>query len=275
LNVPAQPTRAPLVILIHGLSGCEESAYIQTSARHLLAQGYRVLRLNLRGAGPSRASCGGHYHAGRSEDLRAALAVLRERGESEYLLFAYSLGANMMLKALGEGEGLAGVRGAVAVSAPIDLAAASARFAKPRNAPYQRWLLHHMKREATGEGARLNEAERQAIMEAKTVRAFDDRFVAPRHGFAGADDYYAKSSAAPYLRRIIIPTLVIHAADDPWIPAASYRCQDWSNPALGLLMPSSGGHVGFHGRGSHVPWHDRCAVRFLQRQTETVLPQGE
>lgn len=263
LNTPKRQSRAPLVVLVHGLSGCEESAYIVASTRHFVSLGYRVLRLNLRGAGPSRGSCGGHYHAGRTEDLRASLAALRERGEGEFVLYAYSLGANMMLKALGEGQGLDGVRAAVAVSAPIDLAAASARFAKPRNALYQRWLLGHMRREALGEGARLSDAERHAITTVRSVRAFDDGFVAPRHGFAGADDYYAKCSAASTLARIATPTLVIHGADDPWIPAASYHGQDWSNPALTLLMPRSGGHVGFHGTGSAIPWHDRCAEAFV------------
>ncbi len=270
LNAPTRQSHAPLAVLIHGLSGCEESAYIVASARHFTSLGYRTLRLNLRGAGPSRATCGGHYHAGRSEDLRAALAVLRERGEQEFILYAYSLGANMVLKALGEGEGLNGVRAAVTVSVPIELAAASARFAKSRNAPYQRWLLWHMKREAMGEGAQLSDAERRTISAARSVRAFDDGFVAPRHGFAGADDYYAKCSAAPYLARIATPTLVIHAADDPWIPAVSYHGQDWSNPALSLLVPRSGGHVGFHGSGSVIPWHDRCAECFLKRKTGTV-----
>jgi uncharacterized protein len=265
LNEPVNQARAPLIVLIHGLSGCEESAYIVASARHFLSLGYRVLRLNLRGAGPSRGSCGGHYHAGRSEDLRAALAVLRDMGEGAFVLYAYSLGANMVLKALGEGGGLEGVLAAIAVSAPIDLAAASTQFAKRRNAPYQRWLLGHMRREALGRGARLSEAERRAIASAKSVRAFDDGFVAPRHGFADADDYYASSSALPYLARIATPTLVIHAEDDPWIPAAAYRRQDWSNPALSLLMPLSGGHVGFHGAGSAIPWHDRCAEVFLKR----------
>ena len=263
IDHPAVPRGGPLLVLIHGLAGCEESAYVVNSARHFLSLGWRVLRLNLRGAGPSRADCSGFYHAGRSEDLRRALAVLIEESDDGIVLYAYSLGANMMLKFLGEG-GAEGVRAAISVSAPIDLAATWKRFSRPRNLVYQRWLLGHMKREAAAPGADLSERERRAVAAARTVWEFDDSFVAPRHGFAGADDYYARCSAAPFLAAIAVPTLLIHAGDDPWIPAAPYECHDWrSSPALTPVLTRSGGHVGFHGAGSPVPWHDRCAERFL------------
>jgi len=170
-----------LVILIHGLTGSEDSAYIRTSARHLLEQGYPVLRLNLRGAGPSQGLCRSRYHAGRSEDLRQLLGQMDGRlAGSGLLLVGYSLGGNLMLKYLGE-------------------------------------------------------AGRRAM-------------------------------ALPLLPEIRVPTLIIHARNDPWIPFASYRDVDWAaNPRLLPLFARGGGHVGFHGRGSPVPWHDRCMAVFFAR----------
>jgi predicted alpha/beta-fold hydrolase len=87
-------------------------------------------------------------------------------------------------------------------------------------------------------------------------------------GFAGASDYYRRAMALPLLPEIRVPTLVIHARNDPWIPFASYRDVDWAgNPRLLPLFASGGGHIGFHGRGSAVPWHDRCMAVFFARCT--------
>jgi predicted alpha/beta-fold hydrolase len=256
----------PLAVLVHGLAGCEDSAYLVASTRHLLASGFPVLRLNLRGAGVSRPVCRSGYHAGRSEDfadvLTALPAPLRRHG---VVAVAYSLGGNMLLKHLGERGAGSGLTAAVAVSAPLDLAAASRRFRAPRNALYQRWLLGNMKREALAGGA-LTEDRRAAIVAARTVYDFDDRYVAPRHGFAGADDYYTRCSAARFLAGIATPTLLLHADNDPWIDAAPYRvAAQTGNSALTVEITRGGGHVGFHGpreaAGGH--WHDAAVAAFL------------
>jgi len=103
LNRPAADSDRPLIVLIHGLTGCQDSFYMKVSARHFLAQGYPVLRLNLRGAGPSRALCRMNYHAGRSEDLQALLAQMDGRlARHGLLLVGFSLGGNILLKHLGE-----------------------------------------------------------------------------------------------------------------------------------------------------------------------------
>lgn len=264
LNAPAGATERPLLLLIHGLTGTEDSPYIRSSAAAALAASYPVLRLNLRGAGPSRPLCQLQYHAGRTEDLADALAALPERlTRNGIVAMGFSLGANLLLKFLGEG-GDRHLRAAIAVSAPLDLAAAARRLMARRNAVYHRIILGHMKEESLAPIAALTEGERKAIAEAPSVVAFDDRFVAPRNGFAGAADYYARCSAGRFLDAIATPTLVIHALDDPWIPAASYLARDWrKNPHVTALLPRRGGHVGFHGRGGPTAWHDRCALRFF------------
>jgi predicted alpha/beta-fold hydrolase len=251
----------PLVVLIHGLAGAEDSLYLRASAAHFLDSGFPVLRLNLRGTGPSVDRCRGQYHAGRSEDLRLGLAALPgDLTANGVGLVGYSLGGNVLLKFLGEGA-LPMVRAAASVSAPIDLADAATTLTRLRNRLYQSWLLAKMRDEACA--GSISDDQRRAVASAKTVIEFDDRYVAPRNGFASAVDYYARSSAAPLMKRIGVPTLVIHATNDPWIPMTPYEQVDWSaNPALTPLF-GAGGHVGFHGLGSRVAWHDRAIAAFL------------
>lgn len=246
----------PLAVLIHGLTGCHESSYMVESARHLLGLGYSVLRLNLRGAGPSAATCRARYHAGRGEDIADALAgldpaLLRDG----VVLVGYSLGANILLNFLVSHGADFPVRAAASVSAPIDLAACSRRMLEPRNRLYHRYLLGRMC--ADWKLAALSDDERATLGDIETIYEFDDRLVAPGNGFGTADRYYAECSGLRVLGDIPTPTLLIQAADDPWIPAATYRDYDWSrNPRLTPLLAGGGGHVGFHGRGGPPAWHD-------------------
>ena len=265
LHRPAEDLGRPLVVLIHGLTGSEDSAYIRASALHLLDLGYPVLRLNLRGAGPSKGVCRSRYHAGRSDDLRQVLGQMDGRLAGKgLLLVGYSLGGNLLLKYLGEAGRRAIVRGAVSISAPIDLDAARRTIMRRRNRLYHRHIVSGLKLES--ESLELTTAQRRILAEVETVFDFDDRILAPLMGFADALDYYRRSMALPLLPEIRVPTLVIHARNDPWIPFRSYRDFDWaSNPRLIPLLPATGGHVGFHGRGSRVPWHDRSMALFFGR----------
>ena len=265
LQRPDEDAGRPLAVLIHGLGGSADSAYMHTSAAALLRRGHPVLRLNLRGAGESRALCRLQYHAGRTADLRDALRDLSsEQAGAGIVMMGFSLGANLLLKFLAEYAAEFPIVAAASVSAPIDLSAASQRFMAPRNWLYQRHLLAAMKTEAAAAGARLEEAERRAIASARTVWEFDEHFVAPRNGWSGAEAYYEANAARGFLAEIRVPTLVVHALDDPWIPSESYRGLDWGRaPALTPLLPGSGGHVGFQGRDDRLPWHDRCFAAFL------------
>ena len=260
-GAPARPD-APLVVLVHGLGGSEDSAYLGVTAAHLLDGGWRVVQLNLRGAGPSRATCRQQYHAGRTGDFRDALAALPEDWTRDGVVaVGFSLGGNMVLKYAAESGGL---RGVVSVSAPIDLSAASYRFLDARNRFYHAWLLAGMKREALAEGAAVTEEERRVLPNLKSILEFDEKIVAPRGGFADAADYYARNHARQFLGAIALPALLIHAQDDPWIPASAYTGYPWhGNPHLRPLLPRGGGHVGFHDADSRVPWHDRCVAAFL------------
>jgi predicted alpha/beta-fold hydrolase len=265
LDRPTAASDRPLVVLIHGLTGCQDSGYMRISARYFLAQHYPVLRLNLRGAGPSRPLCRSSYHAGRSEDLQAVLAQMDGRlARHGLLLVGYSLGGNMLLKHLGEQGRRAQILAAASISAPIDLKATQLSMSRWRNRLYHDFLLRRMKDEALGSEAGATPAERAAMPRIATIREFDERIVAPRNGFQGAEDYYARCSASQFLRQIRVPTLVIHALNDPWIPGRLYRAVDWrANPRLKPVLPRSGGHVGFHGWGAPEPAHDRWMSEFF------------
>ena len=260
----------PLVILIHGLSGCEESPYMLESSRHFSAIGHPVLRLNLRGSVPTQPHCREHYHAGRDEDLAAVLDQFDgdPAAAAGIVLMGFSLGANMLLKFLARRGQDYPIRAAVSVSAPIDLAAAAERFLQPRNRFYHAWILRHLKRDALA-ARDLGRREATAIMATRTIYQFDDRVVAPRNGFSGAQDYYRRCSAGQFLSEVKVPTLIIHALDDPWIPARGYLDVDWdANPYFTTLLPEAGGHVGFH--DADGTWHNRVAGRFIAKFDEAA-----
>jgi len=221
------------------------------------------LRLNLRGAGPSARTCRQRYHAGRGADIAGALAALDSLLLRDGVVLAgFSLGGNILLNFLvNEAAGLP-VRAAVTVSTPIDLAAASRRISAWRNRLYERYLVKRMKSDWAH--VELTEGERAALARVRSVRAFDDLLVAPRNGFGTADRYYAECSAQRVMDRIRVPTLLIHAANDPWVPAQAYRAFDWAgNPRLAPLVARGGGHVGFHQRGDPPTWHDACLAHWF------------
>jgi predicted alpha/beta-fold hydrolase len=266
LHRPAQERDRPLAILIHGLSGTQDSVYLRRSARHLLSHGFPVLRFNLRGAGPSGPLCRWSYHAGRTEDLHAALMRLDGKLAGRGLLaVGFSLGGNLLLKYLGERGRRALFLGAVSVSAPILPKQAQIRIMRRRNSRYHRHLLEGVKADFGRANAEMPTCLRATLSEIRTIYEFDDRVVAPINGFDGAEDYYTRTASYPLLGRITVPTLVIHARNDPWIPVKPYLQFDWAgNAKLLPLLPRGGGHVGFHGLGGAAPWHDRCMVRFFE-----------
>lgn len=271
LNSPADPVAGPLIVLIHGLSGCEDSVYIRSSAAYHLRRGRRVLRLNLRGAGPSRSTCREHYHSGCAPDIRDALAAL-DSGllAGGLFLIGYSFGGNVLLHLLAAQGDDSTIQGAATISASIDPAQAARRMMAPTNALYQRWLLNNMKCQTLAPGARLDEDEREAILGARSIIDFDNVFTAPRNGFASADDYYQATAGWRVVSGIGVPTLLIHARNDPWIPAEPYEVLKREHPSnVEVLLTEGGGHVGFHAKGHQETWHDCRVGAFLDGMAAT------
>lgn len=253
LHRPAEERGKPLVLLLHGLTGDQESTHVRVTARELLGAGHPVLRLNWRGAGPTIGKTRSFYHAGRTDDLFAVIGSMSGAlARNGLAAIGYSMGANVLLKYLSERGSLAHLRAAIAVSPPIDLRAAQQRIAERRNRRYHEYLLQRMRQ------------ERPSPDDISSILDFDNRVVAPANGFRDALDYYAQCSSGPRLGSIRTPTLIIHAADDPWIPSKMFRDIAWGQfKSVRLLIPWSGGHVGFHALGLKRPWHDEVALRFL------------
>lgn len=223
LEAPAEPRDAPLLVLIHGLTGCADSSYVRETARFHLARGRPVLRLNLRGAGTSRTTARGYYHAGSASDLQDVLDGLDPTATRHGIVaIGYSLGGNVLLNLLARVRPDHRLIGAATVSAPIDPLEACRRLMAPRNVLYHHWLLERMKRDVLA-GGELTAGERRSIEAAGSIYEFDDRFVAPKHGFLNAPDYYERTAGRRQVPAITVPTLMLHACNDPWIPAASYR----------------------------------------------------
>ncbi len=265
LHRPVTPAGLPVVILIHGLAGCEESPNIVSAAAWFLSLGYPVLRLNLRGAGPSADSSRGPYHGGLSDDLARVVdqVAAREYGAG-IILYGISLGGNMMLKYLGERGADERIRVAIGVSAPLDLKSVQVRIMERRNRLYHNYLLLGMKNYAGQMAGRISASLLAGAKAAKSLFDFDDKFTAPAHGMTGAEEYYRLHSARNFVGDIKIPTLLVHARNDPWIPVEDYLARDWPVAgAVSLVIADDGGHVGFHAKDHKVPWHERLAAHYL------------
>jgi len=268
LDRPAEPqANRPLVILVHGITGCENSSHVLNGARHLLALGYRVLRLNLRGCGASRPHCREHYHIGRTADFRRVLSQLPDDlTDNGIAVVGYSMGGAMLLKYLGEEGSFSPLRAAATICAPLDLRRTCEHMQRPRNWLYHNYILAEIKKETLADGGELSAKEREIVRSVRNVREYDDRFIAPRYGFRDVDDYYELCAPLNYMPEIRVPTMVLAAADDPWIPVEYYRDFKWSdNPFLLSVMAEGGGHLGFHSADSNRPWCDTVLEKFLER----------
>ncbi len=273
LDRPAAPQAAlqaglPLVMLLHGVPGSEDSPYMRRMSGYLLDKGYRVLRLNMRGAGPSRITCGRQYSAASSRDLAELIGLLpADLTATGIAAVGYSMGGAILLKYLGEEGSHTPLVAAASVSAPIDLLGTSLTLLRFRNLLYHRHVFGAVKREALADGAVLSEDERRNITAARTLYEYDHVFTAPRNGFSGVEDYYFRCSAVNFLPGIGIPTLVLASLDDPWVPGGAYYGHHWGSNKSSSLRPvltPRGGHVGFHGTGGYKPWSDLAVMKFLE-----------
>ena len=202
------------------------------------------------------------YHSGETGDLSLVLdRLLKEYPDRPVFLVGVSLGGNVLLKYLGEKGGLIDprIRAAVAVSVPFDLARSSSYIDRGFARLYQRHFIRSLKRKTLQKLERFPDLiERDRLGELRTMYEFDDALTAPLHGFRDADDYYASSSSLGWIESISIPTLLLSAADDPFLPQAvlnDVRLVARRNQWLHLEFPLHGGHAGFV--GGRNPFHPR------------------
>jgi uncharacterized protein len=237
------------MVVFHGLEGCSDSHYARRLARELPAAGWRVAIPHWRGCSGEPNRKPRAYHSGDSAEVDW---ILRKFSHSVDAI-GFSLGGNALLKWLGERESAAAmvVRRAAAISAPLDLAAAGRALDRGLNRLlYTRMFLGTLRPKSLAKLALFPDLfDAQRVRAARTFREFDDVFTAPLHGFRDVDHYWSSASSGPWLEHIAVPTLVLNARNDPFLPedalvAAAAR----ASRAVLLEFPANGGHVGFPGR---------------------------
>lgn len=264
---------APLVLLLHGLEGFARRGYALNVYRELAARGVAAAGLNFRSCSGELNRTARFYHSGDTGDIRHVLAWLRGRWpRRRFAAIGFSLGGNALLKYLGEEGERSLVSAAVAVSVPYDLAAGARLLEQTRMGRwYTGMFIKTLLEKAEGKLELLEAAgiELERLRRARTFYEFDDAATAPLHGFAGADDYYARSSSAAFVAHIRVPTLLLQADDDPFLPRDAFPWEAVRlNAHVRAEMTRGGGHVGFVGGSPWRPvfWAEREAARFLARE---------
>lgn len=271
---------APIALVLHGLEGSTGRGYVRNVCRELLERGVRPVAMNFRGCSgePNRALR--WYHSGDTGDAAWLIDVIRDRHPQRAVgAVGFSLGGNVLLKMMGERDdgGVGILDAAVAISVPYDLAAGSRLMERTAmGRAYTAYFIRSLRKKVRTKAERLSEVlDVEAVLRARTIWDFDERATAPLNGFSDATDYYTRSSSAPVLSRIKVPTLLLHAANDPFLPPESIPVDDArENPMLTLVLRPSGGHVGFLEGTPWAPrfWGDEEGARVLADSLKEASP---
>lgn len=260
--------RENLVIISHGLEGNSERHYSKGMAGYFFQRGWDALAWNCRGCSGEMNRLPRFYHHGATEDLSAVVDHAIQKGYTSISLVGFSMGGSMTLKYLGEKKDNLNtiVKSAVVFSVPCHLGASAQALDQPENRFYLNRFLKKLRKKILAKSVtfpdRISAAGFDAI---NSFREFDNRYTAPLHGFADADDFYTRASSFPFLARIEIPTLIVNAMNDPFLPEACYPFEIAKNhPKLMLETPAVGGHVGFTLAGRHENWMELRAFEFIQ-----------
>lgn len=264
-----RPAGEPIgeVVLLHGLEGGGDSGYMVSMAWAALQAGFVAHRFHMRTCGDTAKLCKTLYHAGLTSDLRAFLEQTYRPAAPPRFLIGFSLGANVCLKLAGELGETNLIQGACALSTPIDLGLSVRRLAQRDNRVYENRFVKRMKQRLVATG-RYSAAE---LAPYRTLYEIDDKITAPSFGMGNADNYYATQSAKNFLDGIRVPTLVVQAKDDTYIPFEIFNHPAFSsNPFLRLFVTEHGGHLGHLQRGPHRFWLDEAAIGFLTEVAQNL-----
>lgn len=261
----AVPTQK-LVILLHGLEGDAQRHYIVGSAKLLNQNGFDACAVNYRGCSGEPNTLYRSYHSGATEDLIAVIDhVLKTKNYSEIYLKGFSLGGNLALKYLGEGNEIPKeIKAAVTVSVPCSLKDSCEQLLSFKNVLYaerfKKHLITKLRQKQPQFPGLITDSDIKAI---KTLKDFDDIYTSRAHLFKDAFDYYAKCSSLQFLANIKVPSLIINAKDDSFLGNACYPFNEADkNPDLYLEVPNYGGHVGFWGK-NNITYTERRALDFF------------
>lgn len=258
----------PLLVLFHGLEGSSNSHYARALMHAARARGWHGVVVHFRGCSGEINRLPRAYHSGDSTEIDWILRRLRDRHPAPLFVTGISLGGNALLKWLGEqGSAAAGVvRRAAGISAPVDLHAAAAALERGFNLAYTKHFLATMKRKSLAKLlAHPGLFDIARLRAARTLREFDDLVTAPLHGFRDVDDYYTRSSSKPWLACITVPTLLLNARNDPFLPAAALPAPHELAAAVSAVFPDEGGHVGFPDTSGTLAWLPHNVLEFFIR----------
>jgi predicted alpha/beta-fold hydrolase len=240
----------PTIVIWHGIEGSSASVYMLAMAEKGFRAGFNIVRMNFRNCGGTEHLTPTLYHGGLTEDLRFVIAELIEKDQlTNMVVVGFSLGGNLVIKLAGEygDDPPQEIVGIAAVSPSVDLTSSADLILKRSNWLYQQDFVRRLKNRIRTK-QRLFPAlyDTSGLRQIRTLREFDERYTAPANGFRDAEDYYYRASSLRVAARIRIPTLIIHAEDDPFIPIAPLRDSAFAdNPYILLVAPKHGGHVAF------------------------------
>jgi uncharacterized protein len=269
-----QPERAQAMTLIvlHGLEGSSESGYIIGTGNKAWRAGMNVVRMNVRTCGGTEHLGPTLYNSGMSADVGiVAKTLIEQDGLQKLALAGFSMGGNMVLKLMGEwGDQAPGqIKACVGVSAAMDLAASADALHDPVNRVYEMKFLLGLRRRLQRKAVLYpGHFELGPLRGVRSLREFDDRITARHFGFLGAQDYYTRAACTQVLDRIAVPTLVVHADDDPFIRVLpDTRERLMRNPNITFVETEHGGHCAFfaESNGYDGRWAERQAIAFIQR----------
>jgi uncharacterized protein len=243
---------SPLVLVIHGLEGSLQSHYAQTLMQALHQAGFASVFMHLRGCSDTPNRLPSSYHSGRTADIAEVLAHLQQTHRIPDAAVGFSLGGNLILKYLGETAAHSGLSAAVAVSIPFQLQECACKLERGFSLIYGRYLVGKLKGSYRRKFSQMASPLQVDLDKLTTLFNFDDQITAPLNGFAGAEDYYTRSSSRQFLQNIQTPTLIIHAADDPFMYPDTVPTDAMLSDSVTLELTTHGGHVGFV--GGRAPW---------------------
>jgi predicted alpha/beta-fold hydrolase len=264
-----------LVILLHGLEGSSDSQYIMGTTHALSQNGYNIAAFNFRSCSGEMNQQPALYHSGWTRDLHQLITHAANEFD-EIFICGFSLGGNVTMKYLGDGVYPLShkIKASAGISVPCDLRAGSIKIMHLKNHFYENKFLETLLAKMKIKQQQFPEvADFSKISKVKTLWDFDEYFTAPIHGFRDAEDYYACCNSLRFLENIKLPSLIINALDDSFLPASSYPySQAESNENLFLMTPKHGGHVGFTTFGTSHYWVENEILRFFERYS--AIPAG-
>jgi predicted alpha/beta-fold hydrolase len=273
-----RPWEHATLILLHGLESSSDAHYVRGLADKAFASGFNAVRLNQRNCGGTERLSDGLYHSGLTDDPNAVMRELAEvDGLTAFAVAGYSLGGNLALKLAGEYGATPPphLRAVCAVSPTMDLALCVDALEERQNAIYQWHFVRNLKRRMRRKAEAFpGQWSLDALPTIRSIRAFDEAYTAPFHGFRDAADYYHRASAMRVVDRITVPTLVISAADDPFVPPGPFKePMVIRNRNITVKLTEHGGHCGFieePGPSYDGYWAERQVLEFVKKTTTEI-----